>query len=383
MKLLYLHGTPVNFIQANNVQVFHMCQAFSDLGIEVTLAIPSPTDEGKNSFDYISQQIGRNPGFQIRTYKRFTFAGRFQMLGNYFGAKSLLRDIKTDLCFVRDPLLLKSSFETHYPILFEVHNAKFHDRNKFLNQRWEKYVIKISKNYQLRKIITISGSLLEFWRNQGIPASKLFVAHDGFSSHLFKERKEKIETRIMLGLPEHQKIVVYVGSLYENRGIERIISLAKRFPKTLFIAIGGLQEQRQYYFDLSIMEDVKNILWKGFLPHSDIPNYLQAADVLLMLFTWDVPTIKFCSPLKVFEYMAAGRPIVGEAYPTITEVLKHNLTAYLANPEDFEDLYENLKIALSDSGRSEMGRLAREKAFELYTWENRARRIMNSVEGLL
>lgn len=373
----------MNVIQANNVQVFHMCQAFSDLGIEVTLAIPSPTDEGRNSIDFISQQIGRNPGFQIRTYERFTFAGRFQMLGNYFGAKSLLRDIKTDLCFVRDPLLLKISFETQNPILFEVHNAKFHDRNKYLNQRWENYVIKISKDCQLRKIITISSSLKEFWKNRGIPENKLFVAHDGFSSRLFKERKEKIETRIMLGLPEHEKIVVYVGSLYENRGIERIISLAKRFPNTLFIAIGGLEEQRQYYFDLSIKADVRNILWKGFLPHSDVPNYLQASDVLLMLFTWDVPTIKFCSPLKVFEYMAAGRPIVGEAYPTITEVLKHNLTAYLANPDDFEDLCENLKIALTNSGNSDMGRLARKKAFELYTWETRARRIVDSAEGLL
>ena len=115
----------------------------------------------------------------------------------------------------------------------------------------------------------------------------------------------------------------------------------------------------------------------------DIPDYLQAADVLLMLFTWDVPTIRYCSPLKVFEYMAAGRPIVGEAYPTITEVLKHNQTALLAKPGDFEDLCKNLKVALSGDGTSQMARLAREKAFNKYSWEIRAKSILSSIDGLI
>jgi len=383
VNLLYLHGTPLNFIQANNLQVFNMCQAFSELGIEVILAIPESTDKDVNYIDYISQQIGCNPSFQILTFRRFTFASRFQMLGNYFGAKSLVRKINPDLCFVRDPLLLKVAFEAHYPILFEVHNSNFHDRNEFLRKRWENYVIKISKNNQLKKFITISNALAEFWKNKGVPESKIHVAHDGFSSHLFKVENGKINARKLLSLPQHQKIVVYVGSLYENRGIERIISLAKEFSKTLFIVIGGNEGQRQYYSDLSQKANVNNVMWKGFLPHSDVPKYLQAADVLLMLFTWEVPTIKFCSPLKIFEYMAAGRPIVGEAYPTITEVVKHNQTAYLAKPDDFEDLCENLKIALNDDGTSQMGEIARAKAFELYTWENRAKRIISSVNGLM
>lgn len=357
-----------------------MCQAFSEMGIEVILAIPESTAEDKNQVSYISGQIGCNPGFQTKTFKRFTFAGRFQMLGNYFGAKSLLSKINADLCFVRDPLLLKLAFDANYPILFEVHHADFHHRNKFLSKRWEKYVIKVLNDDHVRKVITISNALMEFWQKKGIPESKILVAHDGFCSHLFKGKKGKIDARVMLGLPKHQKIVVYVGSLYENRGIERIISLAKIFTETLFIVLGGLEEQRQYYFDLSKKVNVNNILWKGFLPHSEIPDYLQAADALLLLFTWHVPTIRFCSPLKVFEYMAAGRPIVGEAYPTITEVLQNNHTAYLANPEDFEDLCENLKVALSDDV-SDVGRLARDTAFELYTWENRARSIIDSIYG--
>ena len=383
MKLLYLHGTPVNIAQANNVQVFHMCQAFTKLGIEVLLAMPESLDEDRDPLDIISQQIGRKPDYQTKTFKKLTIAGRFQMLGNYFGAKSLLRAQNPDLCFVRDPLLLKVAVESHYPILFEVHHANFHDQNKFLSKRWENYVIKISKNFQIKKFITISKALAEFWEKKGVPESKIYVAHDGFSSHLFKDEKGIMDARELLNLPKHKKIVVYVGSLYENRGIGRIISLAKIFPNLLFIVIGGHEEQRQYYYDLSQKANVENIIWKGFLQHSDVPPYLQAADVLLMLFTWEVPTISFCSPLKVFEYMAAGRPIVGEAFPTILEILDHNQTAFLANPDDFEDLVENLKLAISDHGTSKMGKIARVTAFELYTWENRAKKIISSINGLI
>jgi glycosyltransferase involved in cell wall biosynthesis len=267
--------------------------------------------------------------------------------------------------------------------VFEVHNADFHYRNKFLSKRWENYAVRISRKNQVIRIITISGALKEFWCNKGIPKTKLLAAHDGFSSRLFKEENGTKETRALLGLPENKKIVSYVGSLYPNRGIERIISLAQKFPEVLFLVIGGLDEQKQYYQDLSNQSNIKNILWKGYLPHSVVPNYLLAANVLLLLFTWDVPTIRSCSPLKVFEYMAAGKPIVGEAFPTITEVLEHNLTAYLAKPDDFDDLCKNLKIALSNNESSIMGLLAREDAFLNYTWENRAKKILTSIDGLI
>jgi len=305
------------------------------------------------------------------------------MLGNYFGARALLRKTETDLSFIRDPLLLKTAMDSKCRLVFEVHNSSFHYSNMLLNKMWENYVIRMSMKNNIVKFVTISEALAQFWRDKGVPNNKILVAHDGFSPHLFSKERQKIEARALLGLPKHQKIVVYAGSLYADRNVERIISLANCFPRVLFVVVGGSKEQSNYYSDLSDKADVKNLLWKGFVPHADIPVYLQAADVLLMLFTWKIPTIRFCSPLKVFEYMAAGRIIVGEAFPTITEVLKHNHTAFLTKPDSFEDLCKNLSNALSEVGTSEMARLAREQAFKKYSWENRAKSILNSIDGLI
>ena len=57
-----------------------------------------------------------------------------------------------------------------------------------------------------------------------------------------------------------------------------------------------------------------------------------------MIWTDKTNTMNYCSPLKLFEYMAAGRIIVGHDFPTISEVLTNNETALLVPPDSFEAL---------------------------------------------
>jgi glycosyltransferase involved in cell wall biosynthesis len=66
--------------------------------------------------------------------------------------------------------------------------------------------------------------------------------------------------------------------------------------------------------------------------------------VLLALWSKKVPTINYCSPLKIFEYMASGRIMVAHGFPTIKEVIKHNKNGLLARPDDFNDLVEKREL---------------------------------------
>ena len=233
------------------------------------------------------------------------------------------------------------------------------------------------------KIIVISEALKKVWLAKGVPQKKLLVAHDGFNHYHFIQSKTQNDARETLGLPVDKKIVVYAGSLSKDRGVERIIALAKLFPDTFFVVVGGDENQKNYYKNLAKNTCVNNTLWTGYLPQTDVPAYLYAADVLIFLYTWALPHIKMLSPLKLFEYMAAGRIIVGEAFPTITEVLEHGKTAFLAEPADFASLCENLFQALNNDHAATMAEKARQQAFSKYTWENRAKDILSSIEGLL
>jgi glycosyltransferase involved in cell wall biosynthesis len=84
--------------------------------------------------------------------------------------------------------------------------------------------------------------------------------------------------------------------------------------------------------------------------------------------------------MKVFEYMASERIIVGEAFPTITEILEDGETALLASPDKFDDLVKNMREALSQNSGSTIASQARELALEKYTWISRAQKILTDLE---
>ena len=116
----------------------------------------------------------------------------------------------------------------------------------------------------------------------------------------------------------------------------------------------------------------------GRIPHRNVRDYLYAADVILMLWGVSVPTIQICSPLKVFESMAAGRIIVGYGFPTIREVLTDGQDALLAVPGDYQDLERKLGLALEMPYPNSMAERARQLALEQYTWKQRAKMLMDS-----
>jgi len=137
--------------------------------------------------------------------------------------------------------------------------------------------------------------------------------------------------------------------------------------------------RQKKYHTLAIEDGIDNISFIGQIPHKDTPKYLFASDILLALWSKDVPTINFCSPLKVFEYMASGRTIVAYGFPTIREVLNNKKNALLVEPESIEELKNAVDYALKEDV-SFLGRNARNDVFENYSWIDRAKRILENIK---
>ena len=382
MQLSYIHGNNIDSEQANVVQAVEMSQAFAHCGADVTMIVGAARKKSVEPMNVLRGYLGEQSGFNVLTYKKYTIAGRLQILGNFFGVHAFLRTHKTDLCFARDPLILRLCLDAGFPVVFEVHQSVLHNKYRSLSKFWEKDVLSHAKNAKLLRFITISQALADIWRIKGVPENKIITAHDGFNQNAYKAVKTQFAARKITGLPAQGKIAVYAGNLQPDRGIERIIELAKRFPHVLFVVVGGPENRKQYFQALSCQTSVNNITWTGQIPHASVPDYLYAADILLMLWTWDVPTINVCSPLKLFEYMAAERIIVGEAFPTIKEVIDEKI-AYLAKPGSFDELCESFSQALTEEYPSKMAINARQLAIREYTWHRRAQKILDSVQGLL
>lgn len=379
MRVVYVHATQLDSEKANVVQVLQMCRALVRAGHEVKLLIPCVGTEDAGRI--VSKMLGELPEFDIVPFKCRTLFGRLANLGQVLGVRYALRRIRAswqpDCCIVRHPVLLGPAVKSRVPVVFESHSPFGHNRSRVLDYVRRRRVVQRSREANVRIFVAISNKLAEFWIRQGVPREKVVVLHDGFDVGMFETKLDRNTVRAELGLPLECPIATYAGSLYEDREIESIFKLADLFPHVMFVLVGGPEERRRHL--ASQLRKQENIRLVGRVSPGEVPLYLAAADILLMVWGQDVPTINYCSPLKMFEYMAAGRIIVGHGYPTILEVMKHGVHGLLATPGSFDELRDLFEEALEQGPSSRIPYAARMLAFEKYTWQRRTEMLSNAL----
>ncbi len=376
MRLLFMHDTSLQVPKANNIGVVHMCSAFAELGEDVTLAVPA-SGGGSKPAALAGAILGRKAPFTVREYRTLSLP-RFGMVTGWFGMLRVIRSMAADWCFTRSPLLLELALNRRYRCVYEAHNSFIH-KNRLIDRWLTRKVVHNSRSPQLPAFIAISEALGRIWIRKGIAPEKMLVLHDAIDAECYRDLPGRASMRHDLGIREGEKLVVYAGGLYPDRGVERVFDLADEFPRVRFLLLGGPVDRAEVCRGTVAERNLGNVLIRDRVPHPEVKEYLAAADVLLMLWSRRVPTIDYCSPLKLFEYMATGKIIVGDGYPTIREVVRHGEHALLSTPEDFPDLKRQLGAALEMGYPNSMGEAARSLAMAHYTWQQRARRILEKV----
>ncbi len=116
------------------------------------------------------------------------------------------------------------------------------------------------------------------------------------------------------------------------------------------------------------------------VPNSEVPRVMKACDVCTIPWPWTEFSAYYTSPLKLFEYMASGVPIVASDLPSIKEILRHDENAWLVRPGDPLALAEGIRILLSDRNRAESLAKTAGKDVRSYTWEARAAQIIELIQ---
>lgn len=379
MRILYIHAHPLHNKMANSVQVISMCKEFSQ-NHDVFLLSPKRGKSENEINSILKKRFNLPNSIKLLFFNDVVSSRRISELITYCSVNSFIKKVKPDFCFVRNSSFLRGCIRSKTPTFYEVHNNILHHRWKAFDFFLRKMLISSSKSSYLIKFVTISNSLKHYWISQNVPKIKTLVLHSGFSALEFQNPHSKSKARTITKLPDKAKIALYTGSLSADRKIENILFLAKQNLDVLFIVIGGSEKQTNYYKHLSNQKKLDNIKFLGHVPHNSIPNYLLSADILLALWSSLVPTINYCSPLKIFEYMAAGRLIVAHGFPTIKEVLSNGTNSYIADVEDLNDLDTKFKNAINDQNASKISDTARKDAFEKYSWSVRTDNIINEFK---
>jgi glycosyltransferase involved in cell wall biosynthesis len=365
MRIVCIASSQVPSDTANSIQVMKVCQAFTQLGHELLLLVPgSPPNDLDEAALWHHYGI-RHP-FAIEWLE-----GRSRRLFPWKAARQALQmDADLVYCWTLQAAVL--AMLAGKPVLVELHDLP---GGRF-GPRWLKWLLRLPGR---KRLLPISAALSHALR---LPEEVTLIAPDGVDLERYSDLPDPSIARRQARLPD-ACTVLCTGHLYAGRGAALFLSLAARFPASSFVWVGGRPVDVQTWIDLAAERGLTNITFTGFVPNEDIPLYQAAADILLMPYGAAISTssggntARFCSPMKMFEYMASGRAIVTSDLPVLREVLDESMTVFCP-PEDAGAWGTALSRLIADPAlRGQLGQRARQ-AVERYAWIERARRSLEA-----
>ena len=373
MRIACISTAQIPSDTANSIQVMKVCQSFVQLGHDVTLFVPG----------YISQTIDKQQMMAHYGLEKL-FPIQWLPLRNRrlfpWTAVWRARRLGADLVYAWPPQSAALSLLAGIPAMMELHDLPAGS----IGPIWLRLFRMLPG---CKRFLPITDALRRALR---LPDGLTVTAPDGVDLERYTSLPDPEAARRMLDLPA-LPTVLCTGHLYAGRGADLFLELAAKFPQVSFVWVGGRKGDVEAWKKQAAHLD--NVTFTGFVPNERIPLYQAAADVLLMPYQRTVATssggntAEICSPMKMFEYMAAGRAILSSDLPVLHEVLDGTMAVFCplaaaAAPVPAPDLqvWESAlaKLLGDENRRKELGRRARE-AVEQYTWVRRAERVLGRI----
>jgi glycosyltransferase involved in cell wall biosynthesis len=361
--LIYLSSSTLPSQEANAVHVAHMCEAFAAQGRLLHLRARRGDSE-LSLRDYYGLARDIPVRYEThRSHKLWRLARRLDP-----------RRRPPPIYYGRRVAAVNWLAALGYAVMVELHVIP---QGKQL-QRMERIVD--AKGFLGVVVISerLKQALLECLPR--LQSEAVLVAHDGVAADRFCP---PVEPRS--GPPR----VVYCGSLHCGKGIESLLAVASQLPELPFEVYGGSPAQVEQFSAGA----PANVRFHGHLPHVEVPRRLREADIAVAPYgsfvrgarsRADAPNLAdWMSPLKVFEYTAAGLPIVTSDLPVLRELLQPDRSALLVPPGDNRALADALRRLAADPAlrRQLVGEAQRD--LREHTWERRAQRIGAFVDWRL
>lgn len=384
MKLIYITNSRLPTAKAHGHQIVKMCLEFARQGATVTLLWPTRKNIIKEDiFSYYQTE----PNFTARPIKCFDFIQydrflkKFSYLlqGLWFLYKlSRLPLDKSAIIYTRKPEIAWLFKHKGFKVAFESH--EWFGRNQGLAL----WLLK-----KVDRIITTNSYLKQEFIKHSFDPEKILVCPHGVDLDLFGQTGSRDEALVKLGFKGEladKKILLYTGSFKTmnfSKGLEEILRALRILndPQLFFLAVGGSKENIVEYQTMAYSLGVAGQV-KFLKPVSQeiLGYWQQAADILLMPFPDQAHYRFFMAPLKMFEYLASGRPIIASALPSIREVLNED-TAFFCQPGSATDLAEKISFVLHNQDLAQAkARQARRNA-QLYSWSARAKKIIDFINS--
>ncbi len=401
MKLLYITTARIPTEKANGIQIIKMCEAFQRQKLDVQLWVPARAQpESMRQVIDLWQYYDVEDVFEVNylwipdlirlekilpqklmhslNYLQYIFFSLMALIRTYAEQDAFYYTRSLQTLFV----LCATTWLHRKKIYFEAHEfhgspQKKHPAHVVLTSlmRWM-----LSR---LDGLVVITQRLKNLYADLGMPESAICIAPDGVDAKRLLRNLDRTDARKALQIPLDKTLVCYTGHLFTWKGVHILAESGRYLPdEYLIYIVGGTVPDQRALRQFIETRHVKNIVLIGYVPYTEVSGYLTAADVLVLPNTSKQRISRdYTSPLKLFEYMSAQRPIVASDLPSLREVLRHHENAVLVSPDDPQCLAKGIVDVIENP---ELAQRLAETAYadvQQYTWETRATTVLDFVTG--
>ncbi|MHA1410241.1 MAG: glycosyltransferase family 4 protein [Candidatus Odinarchaeia archaeon] len=236
-------------------------------------------------------------------------------------------------------------------------------------------------------IIAISEGIKNILVKWGIEKNKIFHVPNGANIKFLNPTLtgDNIKKRYNL---KNKRVLLIVSGLHPWHGIldfiEAINLIKEKIPDTVALIVGSgkmYNTIKDKIFEYNLQE---KIILAGRVPYLEVPEIIAAGDIAIAPFVKNkFLEVEGATPLKIFEYMAAGKPIIATKIGEVDKYIKNGYNGILVEPGDIKGLAKNILELLSDPIKADkLGKNARHTIVEKYSWRKIGEKITNLLYNL-
>lgn len=366
MNIFYVANVDLSIEGATTRHVFEVCENLIKFGHKVTLFVPN---RGKYQYE-TPVQIIKIPIPKAPLFFPFLF-----QIGLFFYLMSFSLRCKPDIIYTRSTTigvaqeLIKTLIGV--PLVTEINGNKPEEARMNGAPRWKIWLIKFlgRRFYKASdRLIAVTVGLKEWLINDyQVALEKITVIPNGANVEVSRPMDQRACQR-ELGLDEDGLYVCFVGMLQVWQGLEYLIQAAPRIlediPKAKFNIVGDGVTKHSLLEMVNKRNLQDHFVFTGQVSYQQVPLYINACDVCVAPF---VREKRDSAPLKVFEYLACGKPVVTSSN---IKAIEHSQAGIIVEPENSLELADSLVYLLGNKSlRTRMGRNGRELVVREFSWE--------------
>ena len=234
---------------------------------------------------------------------------------------------------------------------------------------------------QAARVVVVTEAFADRLAAEGVPRARLAVIPNGADTRLFSPFVDGAAPRAELNL-DGQFVVAYVGSHGLSHGLGAVLDAAAAQPAVTYVLVGDGAD-RARLLDERERRQLHNVIMRPSVARADVPGLYAAADVCLVPLR-DVPLFDAFVPSKLFEVLAAGRPIIGAVRGEARHILERSGGALLIDPERGDQLAEAVdKLRHDPTLRADLSRRGRAFAERCYDRDVLAARYLDLLRAVV